>query len=383
MRCKWMIFRVQFLYLMVLGVFVFFLSNHHVSLQATSQTGEMAQEVSDEESPVQIETLEVEPTVVKTGDLIIQTYRVRYPDLLNEGKEIIILEDRMVPETLPVHPFEGVSLEIEKRQVDNEHIWDFVYEFRLIAPEKSMYVLPGFSFYYLVRDLGEDVEDAEVRQVDGGGNLVRYVTTLTDTPVLDIRDTIELGSFSARATFFRALAWTVAPLPLLIWFVMLIRQSRRPKATSEVKQREAEELERLEAQIPVLPSIWQARRNLLQELKALDSLVSSERGELLRTTRRNLIIAGREYLQAELPDLNSGDTSKDMDNYVENLQDGSRKDALRNLSSRLSAYQHSLERDGGSPIDDPSAEAQALQDSVAALRPHNRLLSQIKGVFGA
>ena len=72
-----------------------------------------------------------------------------------------------------------------------------------------------------------------------------------------------------------------------------------------------------------------------------------------------------------------------MDNYVENLKDGSRKDALRNLSSRLSAYQHSLERDGGVPIDDPTAEAQALQDSVAALRPHNRLLSQIKGVFGA
>ena len=101
-----------------------------------------AQPQSSEEMPagdtalVQIETLELEPTVVKTGDLITQTYRVRFPDLIDEGKEIMILEDRMVPETLPVHPFEGVSLDIEKRQVEDEHIWDFTYDFRLIAPEK-------------------------------------------------------------------------------------------------------------------------------------------------------------------------------------------------------------------------------------------------------
>ena len=61
-------------------------------------------------SVVQVETLELEPTVVKTGDIITQTYRVRFPDLIGEGKEIIILEDRMTPENLPVHPFEGVSL---------------------------------------------------------------------------------------------------------------------------------------------------------------------------------------------------------------------------------------------------------------------------------
>ena len=52
-------------------------------------------------APVSVETLEIEPTVVKTGDLIIQTYRVRFPDLINEGREVIILEDRMAPENLP------------------------------------------------------------------------------------------------------------------------------------------------------------------------------------------------------------------------------------------------------------------------------------------
>ena len=336
-----------------------------------------------DDSPVRIETLELQPTVVKTGDVIEQTYRVRFPDLINQGREIIILEDRMVPETLPVHPFEGVGLDVAKRQVDDEHIWDFNYRFRLIAPEKSTYVLPGFSFYYLVRDLGEDVEDAEVRQVDGGGNLVRYVTTLTDTPLLDIRDTIELGSFSGRATVFRAIAWTVAPLPLLIWFVMLVRQARRPKAVSEEKLKETEELDRLEAAIPVPPSIWQARRTLLEQVKALEDLPPSANGAVLRDIKRNLVISGREYLQAELPDLHVGDTPKDIGLYVDSLKDGPRKDALGTLASKLEAYQSSLEYDAGTPIDDPAGEAQSFQSSLTMLRPHVRLWSQIKGIFGA
>ena len=76
-------------------------------------------------SPIQVETLELEPTVVKTGDVITQTYRLRFPDLISEGREILVLEDRMVPENLPVHPFEAVTLDVYKSQVEDEHIWDF------------------------------------------------------------------------------------------------------------------------------------------------------------------------------------------------------------------------------------------------------------------
>ncbi|HIE92098.1 MAG TPA: hypothetical protein EYQ83_04230, partial [Acidobacteria bacterium] len=148
--------------------------------------------------PVRVETLELEPTVVKTGDLILQRYRLRFPDLVAEGQEIIILEDRVAPEALPVHPFEGVSLTVDKDLVEGEHIWEFEYGFRLVDPNKMTYLLPNFSFYYLVRDLGEDIEDAEVQQVDGGQGLVRYVTSITDEPLLNIRDTIELGAFAGR-----------------------------------------------------------------------------------------------------------------------------------------------------------------------------------------
>ena len=99
-----------------------------------------------------------------------------------------------------------MSLNVVKRQIEDEHIWDFEYGLRIIAPEKAVYLVPSFAFYYLIRDLGEDIEDAEIQQVDGGQGLLRYVSTMTDVPVLDIRDTIELGEFGGRATLFST-AW--------------------------------------------------------------------------------------------------------------------------------------------------------------------------------
>jgi hypothetical protein len=354
-----------------------------LATQVTAQPQPEPANEPDAASPVQVETLDLEPTVVKTGDLITQTYRVRFPDLISEGKEIIILEDRMVPENLPVHPFEAVSLDVRKRQIEDEHIWDFVFGFRLIEPEKATYVLPAFSFFYLVRDLGEDVEDAEVHQVDGGGGLVRYVTTLTDIPIIDIRDTIELGSFATRATVFRTLGWTVAPLPLLIWLIMLVRLARQQTTVSEIQQLEADELDRLEAQIPPPPSIWQARRNLLLQLKVLEALPPSDNGTALRDLERNLVIAGREYLQAELRGVHTGDTPKDIQRHIDGLEDGARKEGLRALVSRLVDYQSGLEYGSPHAIGDPMAEAQALRQSLTMLRPHMRLWMRVKGLFGA
>ena len=332
--------------------------------------------------PVQVQTLELEPTVVKTGDLIIQRYRVRFPDLIDEGQEIIVLEDRMAPETLPVHPFEGVSLSIDKRRIDDEHIWVFTYGFRLVDPSKMTYVLPNFSFYYLVRDLGEDIEDAEVEQVEGGEGLVRYVSTITDEPLLYIRDTIELGSFAGRSTFFQTMAWTVAPLPLFVWLVMLARLARKPKEVSIEKAQEAEELARLEAQIPIAPSIWEARRNVRRQLKTLHDMPPSANGKALAEFERGMVLSFRDYLKAELPDLHSGDTALDIQRHVKDLDDGARKDALGTLTSRMVAYQRGLERDEPAPIESPANEVRVLEDALSRLRPHVRLLNGMKALIG-
>jgi hypothetical protein len=332
--------------------------------------------------PVRVETLELEPTVVKTGDLITQRYRLRFPDLVAGGQEIIILEDRVAPEALPVHPFEGVSLSVEKDLVDGEYIWDFVYGFRLVDPNKMTYLLPNFSFYYLVRDLGEEIEDAEVQQVDGGQGLVRYVTSITDEPLLDIRDTIELGAFAGRATFFQTLGWAVAPLPLLLWFVMLLRFARKPKAVSLEKQQEADELARLEAQVPVQPSIWEARRAINRELKTLQDLPSGADPEQLAGYERGMVLALRDYFLADIPELVPGDTSLEMQRHISGLKDSHRREVLGVLAERLVAYQRGLETDGAAPIDSPPLEADVLAGALAKLRPHVRLLNNIKSLVG-
>jgi len=333
--------------------------------------------------PVRVETLELEPTVVKTGDLITQRYRVRFPDLIAEGQEIIILEDRMTPEALPVLPFEAVSLLVEKDQINSEHVWDFIYGFRLVDPNKMTYVLPNFSFYYLTRDLGEDIEDAEVQQVDGGQGLVRYVTSITDEPILDIRDTIELGTFAGRATFFQTVAWTVGPLPLLVWLVMLVRASRKPKLVSLEKQQAEDELARIEAQIPVLPSIWEARRIVTRELASLRRLPKDAGSDRVEECQRGLVLAMRDYLRAELPGLHPGDTALDMQRHIEGLQDGPRRDALGLLATRLVIYQQGLEIGEVAPIEKPSDEALALARALSDLRPHVRLLNRLKVLVGA
>ena len=230
------------------------------------------------------------------------------------------------------------------------------------------YILPNFSFYYLIRDLGEDIEDTEVQQVDGGQGLVRYVTTIHRRAGAAHPGHDRAGSFAGRATFFRTLVWTVAPLPLFIWLVMLLRLSRKPKAISMEKVQEVEELARIEAQILVPPSIWEARRQLNRQLSAMQDLSPSADAVALAGFERGMVLSLRDYVRAELPDVRSGDTALDMQRHVEGLTDGPRKEALRTLTARMVAYQHGLERSEPAPIESPSSEAASLEEALRQLR---------------
>jgi len=333
--------------------------------------------------PLAIASLPPEPTVAKTGDLITEVYRVRFRDLIDQGKEIIVLEDRVAPENLPVAPFEGVALEVQKRQVGDEHIWDFVYKFRIINPVKASYILPTFSFYWLIRDVGQDIEESEVLQYETDPQLVRYVSTITEQAFLDVRDTIQLGDFTAQATFFRTIAWVVAPLPLLLWGIMLVRVARRPRPAPTVKQKLADELDQLDAQMPDEPRRSRARRHLRRQLRALGAMAPGENGRVLLDVERDLVISFREYLRAELPEVNPGDTPKDIKRYVETrLGDSGRRDALLDLASRLVTYQSGLERGVPTSGADPAEEVRAIETSLARLQPHVRAFERVKGLLG-
>ena len=151
---------------------------------------------------------------------------------------------------------------------------------------------------------------------------------------------------------------------------------------SEAKREDEAELERIEAQIQPPPSIWQARRSLREQVRRLDDLAPSENGAALSDLKQSLIITGREYMRAELPELHSGDTPRDISTHVAGLRDGPRKAALGRLAERLVDYQHSLEQDVATPIEDPPGEARLFDESISMLRPHIQLWARIKGLVG-
>lgn len=337
-------------------------------------------EPSPGERLLAVETLPPEPTVVITADRMTQRYRVRFRNLLSEGKEIVVLEDRMVPEHLAVAPFEALALEVEKHDIGDEHIWEFVYAFRVINPVKQNQVLPSFSFYWLVRDLGQPIEEAEVQRYETDPVTIRYVSTITDEPQLDIRDTIYLGDFSAHARLFNLIAWFVAPLPLLLCTVALIRVVRGAKREATVRKAATQQPAALAAVVPDPPTLAQARRNLRRQIAVI---AAGPNGHDRLPIERDLVISFREYLMAELPQLNPGDTARDIRRYVEtSVPEGSRKTALSAITSRLLAYQSMLERGEVTPEDQAISDARVVASSLDRLQPHVQLLNRIREAVG-
>jgi hypothetical protein len=333
------------------------------------------------DAPLSVETVGLEPTVATTGDVITATFRVRFRNLIEDGREVMVLEDRMDPEKLAVAPFEGVGLDVRKRQVDDEHIWDFVYRFRLVNPEKGIQLLGRITFYWLVRDIGQNIEEAQVFQSETEPLQLRYVSTITEEPVLNIRDTIELGNFAGRAALFRTVAWVVAPLPLVLWAAgLVLALRRRPLAADTLARRPSEETDEAHTGLTAPPTPWQARRDLRRQLSALGDL-SAGSDELFDVERR-LVISLREYLKVEEPRLNPGDTAKEIKRYVDTtLGAGRREDILRALARRLVGYQNDLER-GAASIGDPATEAREVESLLHGLRLRARAGNRLRKVVG-
>ena len=348
--------------------------------------------VGQEPPPLTVETLKPVPTVVKSGEPFLQVYRVRFPDLIGEGRELIVLEDRMAPENVTVNPFEAISVDVVKRRVGDEHIWDFAYTLRLLSPTKGTHLVPSISFFWLLRDLGATIEESEVRLINTDEVYVSYVTTVTDDLVIDIRDAVELGSFTTRATVMKAIAWTVAPLPLVVWLVMLVRLMRRPKLAGPGLVKKEDDLEGLQP-ASVQLSAGQARRQLRRHLKVLGAFnhQHAQDGQAWLAMERNLVIAFKDFLWAELPELNPGDTPRDIKGYIERrVEEGSRKDALMTLASRMVVYQSGLEKGIPSPVEDVGLEASLLDQSLTQLRRPLRMwtsftawIGRLRGMTGA
>jgi hypothetical protein len=329
------------------------------------------------ETLVAVETLPPEPTVLTSGDAVKMTYRLRFPDLTDQGKEIVVLEDRMAAGALLVPPFEAVDLAVERRRAGAEHVWDFTYRLRLINAEKSNYTVPPIAISWLVHDFGEELEDAEVRQIETAAAVVRYVSTVTDIGRLDIRDTISLGEYRAVAATWRIVAWVVSPLPLLAWILYVGRLARRRPVAD---RREIAADDDRETELPVTLSVAAARRQLRPRIEALRAPAADDLTSPV--AERDLVIGLRDYLHAELPELNAGDTPREIRRYVEtNLALGPRRDALMVLAALLADYQRRLEHGTTLPPGDRSGDALAMETSLDSLRRHLQVWRRITQTF--
>jgi hypothetical protein len=122
-------------------------------------------------------------------------------------------------------------------------------------------------------------------------------------------------------------------------------------------------------------SVAAARRQLRRSIAA----AAEGRSE---AAVRDLVIGPRDYLHAELPELNPGDTPRDIRRHVETaLPSGPRRDALLVLATQLADGQRRLEHGTTAPPGDRTGDVVALEASLDSLRGHLQVWRRITEVF--
>ncbi|MEK9180452.1 MAG: hypothetical protein AAB897_03510 [Patescibacteria group bacterium] len=273
-------------------------------------------------SPLIVETQKPSTTVVKTGDQFQQTYRVRFLDLSHRGKEIEILADEMQPDKLNFAPFEATRLEITKNKNGKEYDWDFTYTLRVINKEKGEYAIPKIKFLWVVKTLGGNEKETKVREFETEGVRIKYVSTITKEPHLDIRDETDLGTFWPYAYAF----WALSVLVALLFLGYLWRELRKssaektPAEQAQTRRQAYRKIERLIAEIETL-----GKNEPTEDSMALCVLKFME--------------LERKLLMLELPEECNAWTAQEILGHVDKLKSGRRKATLAQLAERYAFYE--------------------------------------------
>ena len=150
--------------------------------------------LAQEFSPIVVETGKPIPSVVKSGEPFKITYRVKFLDT------VLIYEEQMQPDSLTFEKVEVIGLEVDKNLLERPEndslgfvtVWDFIYTFRIIQPEKGEYKIPPFNFVWAEKRAGVTVEETkgkeEPKELPTEEVGVSYVSSVIEPPQLDIRD---------------------------------------------------------------------------------------------------------------------------------------------------------------------------------------------------
>lgn len=339
-----------------------------------------AQEVSS----IVVETPKTaNPTTVITGQLLTQTFVVRFIDLTDEGEEIIVQEDGLNPGMLgnfEVLRLDPVKLTPPPKQF-REHWWYLTYTLRIVNAKKGPYIIPPLTVPWVKKRVGQNISDPSLKvNTDFKTNEVHinYVTIIPEKETnLDVRDEMNFGSFSSKAVELRVYSWLLGTVPLLIFVTLLVRNRRSVRRTKESDSQISPEAEDTSLSVLKVVSKKKALRNLRRRVPPDDfyKLIGVATNEDLFRVEVRLSEPLNDFLRAELS-LNVGATPLEMAAHVEQkLKDGRRKKLLLRLTETAVLYYQDVERGKCLSSADFSVRTTDLRQALKDMRWYSRLFA--------
>ena len=306
-------------------------------------------------SPVTIETLDTTPTVVRTGQVFVQGYRIRYLDLSKYGEKVIIYEDKIktgfltLPDEIEIVEFNDGKNSEEK--VGNETSKDISFVLKIIGPEKGSYKIPKGKLEWSIQRAGQTEENAENQKpIETEKEVyINYTTTITSDPYLDIRDKVYLAIHQYLTWTFWLISRALSPLAVLLLLVIFSVYMLRGKSAAEKEPDTAKPEEFDEPEASELPiSFTGAYRLFFKELNRLEkNFLFSRAGMDKNKTlgfKRELSVLVRNLIGASLGDLNPGDSAWIILNQTRNVK-GLYGQALSALALMLADYEKAMVSD--------------------------------------
>ena len=349
----------------------------------------LAQEVT----PFLVETLKsTSPTTIITGEPFKQTYRVRYLNLEESGKEVIFWGEEAEPKSLPVAPFEVLKLEkkpdpkkpkpIYRYKTDGEryvveYVWDLEYTLRIINPKKGPYKIPSFNFYWSLKEGGIDIQQVKKNPFPTEEVYINYITTITQDPYLDIRDNIDFGTYSRRATVLWYISRVLTPIVFLAPFIWFIFSAKIKVGKAVVSPSRSDEQDYIAKTDNI--SFGKAYRDFFFDIERLasnfDASISTRNDpSILLVQEKKIATLIRDVLRAKLEKVNPGDTPADIKAYIEgNIKDGIYKSSLMALAERLVDYDRDVQSGGQGVI---ASNGSSLFSDLEILKRSVRLLTK-------
>jgi len=350
--------------------------------------------LAQESSPIIVETGKPMPSVIKSGEPFKVTYRAKFLDT------VVIKEEDMQPGDLALEKFEVIGLEINKntfnRPKDDNlgfvNVWDFIYTFRIIQPEKGEYKIPPFNFYWVPKKAGTTEEEAKEKEkpreflTEEVG--IVYVSSIAKPPFLDIRDEIGFILPISDGIVWRRWAYGVMGAASLLVLIILFRfvrysDNRQSQVTKEDVGVEASEDGVMVVGVGPIFSPKQARSRFFKEIKKMQS----EAKYPILDLEKKLRFLARELLLAELRETIRDSMSENeiyakltgLDVKHKKLI-GSKYAVMVDLARRLKRYQEDI--DLGTCTINIVKEVVELRVVVSGLSFYKRFLFFVKNLFG-